>query len=598
MIVLIFTTILTDFVFATDNWSKASSGQSSFKNLGSEFFVEVNLEPIKGGRLVLFNDRLAKILGLAAADKKELINKLKSHFLLTVSDKATPASRTGFATYYCDVAPDHPEFHLKSGDGRVVWIGEITSLPNNENISPLDVTLKGVGRTPIAIDIINGPDGKPHPQALQYGDGLQTMSEAVRSFIASEAMVGNEIRTTVDLAVFELPFLKRNPVTGKKEKAALTVRIGPQVRIAHLEYHKKGSPEHKKLLDYVIRRTLRLSSNQELGDKEALDYLYATALRFAQVAAKYRDAHFFHGSLTSSNISTDGFAFDFGTLMAMDVFQPEIKSDAAHKAKAKDQWRNIFGRVGQLVGHVQAAGYLKEPLDSRISDSFSTKGSLLKTEIANFFVSHMDGQFTIATLKRLGLTGYQLDDLIKRGVLPSVAGFMDQVEQLQEYLSPHLGNYMGRQIYPTAFDIRKILRSSLAIALLPQEKQEAEWRKVFLIKRSWSTFKDKDLRLSHMRNYINELAILASNLQDYGVDLRAAADRALEIGAEPRKEGFFPDDSQLIRFIQTGNNSYLNRIFNKGATYEEYTSMALNLSDSLIAHPSSRNSPCEEALGK
>lgn len=577
-------TFMTEFVSAKDVWSQASSGQSSFRDLGPEFSVTVPLEPVKG-RLVLFNDRLAHLLGLTAKSKRELLKKIEESFLLKISDKAIPSKRTGISTYYSDVTPEHSEFNKRSGDGRVVWIGEITLDDEGQSLNGLDVTLKGVGRTQLAIDIIKGPDGQPHPMALQYGDGLQTMTEAVRSFIASEAMVGNKIRSTVDLAVFELPFLKRNPATGKMEKAALTVRVGSQVRIANIEYFKKGSPEHKKIVDFVIRRGLKLEQNKPISDKEAWDYLFITAFKFAEVAAKYRDSQFFHGSLTNSNVSTEGFAFDFGTLLAMDVFQPEISSDAAHHAKAKDQWKTFYSKVKTLLTHVNGAGYLNDQPD-------------LSGELANFFVSHYDGQNLILTLKRLGLSELQLSELIKKGVMPSVSRFMDIVEEIQGKLSPYKSNYVGRKIYPVAFDIRKILKGSFAIALLPHEKQMKEWHKLFLIDKSWSVQNDKDLRMSDMREYINELSNLADLLQENGVNLQEAAERAAKIGVQRKDEGFFPDYSKLLKQIQTDKVSVITQFLRSDLNYEFYSAEANKLSDSLVDFSARNTTTCENELNK
>lgn len=551
---------------SSDPWGQASSGKGSFYDLGPDFSVIVPLAPAKGARLVLFNKNFAEFLGLNVTDQNELVEKLKEAFALMVS-KERESGRTGFSTYYSDSNPESENYNVKDGDGRVVWVGEIL-IKNQNDFSIFDVVLKGAGPTPLALELKKDKNGRINPLALQYGDGLQTMSEAIRSFVASEALLGNDIESTVDLAVFELPLLKRNPLSGKMEKAALTVRVGQQVRLAHLNYHKKGTPQHRKLVEFVIRRGLHLEQSSEVDMEMASQFLNKFIPRVAEMAARYQDAGFFHGSLTDSNMGISGFPFDFGTFVAMDIFQPEFGSDALKDFYAKDQWKFFARKIIKMMSHIGGAGLLQR------------QGNSAQEAFFRFLDFYTTFRMVLA-LKRLGLEEV---DIMKNfeALKEQVVDFWEALESLESELSVKKVNFFGRLIHPAKYDTNRILKGSFEAALSKNEDQDQAWHKLFNMEHNWAVPSEINLRSEKIKNYISAVSHLAAKLIALGFDIKVLAKRASEVGRPGAIGGLFPNYSKLLSEIQGQSFFEIFKRPKDVKDYERFSEAALDLSRQLI----------------
>ena len=145
---------------------------NSYLNLPNFFYSKININPVYSPKLVIFNDSLAKELGLnvEALKTKEGIKTLAGNRVLEEGAfiaQAYSGHQFGYFTML--------------GDGRALLIGEQIT-PNGQRF---DIQLKGSGRTPYS----------------RGGDGRAVLGPMIREYIISEAMYGLNIPTTRSLAV-------------------------------------------------------------------------------------------------------------------------------------------------------------------------------------------------------------------------------------------------------------------------------------------------------------------------------------------------------------------------------------------------------------
>ncbi len=552
-----------------DPLTQVSTGKHSFRDLGDNYSVEVPLEHIKGARLVLLDEELAAFIGFNADNRKELEQRIHKTFALRTSTNAR-ARQVGFATRYRDGAiPNAPlSMPYPDGDGRVVWLGSFTHKFENGHEAELDVTLKGAGRTPLARPVPFDPKYQMLVDWRQYGDGLQTMSEAVRSFIATQALSANNCSTLADLAVFELPSLKLDPLTKRWERAALTVRIGIQFRPAHLACFARRPIEIRPLVDYLIRKNLNISDTTKITADHLETYLSEFARSLGTHAADLDDLHFIHGSLTKSNLTLTGHIMDYGTLLTPDVAHAEYKDSRGQQ--------NFGVQVYQLRLNLL---YLLRSLE--VSGYGWVKS--LEADLVNKFDRSYLAETLMKRAKRLG-TGVFYDSPSDKNYW---ARFYEVTEKIAAAKSPRRTNYYGQDIYPSAFDLNAILKGSLKIFKLPADQQPAAWIKLFIPTQSWSTTKAEDLAVgSEFHAIVSEyIAVISAFADEYvktGISLDQAITNAAAIGRPTKSEALFPDYSNVLREVR---NTWSNPARN--------TALALKVAASLVEYRS-----CDQALAK
>ena len=156
---------------------------NSYARLPKSFFTLVNPTPVRSPKLIIFNDSLAKYLGL---NGKKLQGK---EGVDVFAGNVIPEGATPLAQAYAG----HQFGHFTMlGDGRAVLLGEQIN-PQGERI---DIQLKGSGRTPYS----------------RGGDGRAALGPMLREYIISEAMHALGIPTTRSLAVVSTgePVITRN----------------------------------------------------------------------------------------------------------------------------------------------------------------------------------------------------------------------------------------------------------------------------------------------------------------------------------------------------------------------------------------------------
>ncbi len=408
-------------VFATD-WSEIANSQHSLKNLGSEFYIDVPLAPVEGARLVLFNKDAAKRLGLEIPEDPAALEKMiLKNFALFVN-KEHPTTHM-MATYYLDSGKKEPGGAL--GDGRAVWTGESRS--GNFGV---DFVLKGIGPTPLAWE--NHSDSG-------HKDGLQSMTEAIHSFIHSEANFRNGLDSTVDLAVIEIPQQKLNKYTGKMENATITLRAGDQLRVAHLSYHADNPENFKKIFNYAMKREFGIND-------DIREFMKKFTVNLAEESARYFDLHAVHGSPTHGNRTLRGATIDMGTFRYLDANHQQY-SYLFKRLKYKNQTDHFKMSLDKILYLSETAQLISRKTSKEISSSSE-----------KIFQETYENTLKDIWLGRLGLTEVQM-----QGLSPQLKDEFYKAT-LALYQDEAISNteLSGQKVTRTAFfDVRSIFQNVL-----------------------------------------------------------------------------------------------------------------------------------------
>jgi hypothetical protein len=462
-----------------------------------------------------------------------------------------------FATYYRDHSPEKlKRFGNPRGDGRNAWAGELKLELENGKILYIDVSVKGVP-TPLARKALLDTQGNILNR--QYSDGLQSMEEAVHSFLSSNALNNNGLNAVQDLAVIELPIEKVNPVTGLREKAAITVRVGNQTRTGHLWNFAEAKANFRKIFDYATRRALGLPLDAPLPRERSARYLRSFAKNLARQAALYADMDFAHGSLTAGNQTTNGLPADFGTFTSFDAFHGEYVY-LYDQLELRNQTDDFSNYIRNLLGYMQAAGYPPVMRQDKLIDEFR-----------NTFRR----ETTAYRLQRLGLSedeiGKMPDELTNRFVAAS--------EALRAAIGKELRETYAGKIHPAAFSLREILKGALRVVQLPEAEQRKAWEQLLLPKATWSTLTAGDLfegktYAPKVENFLAAVKAVHGELIRQNADIHSTLLRAAKFGGNVRPEANFPAVDALMAAVT-----------NPEADFRDTSRMAESIISALTDHP-------------
>lgn len=273
------------------NYSQDWQLENSYTNLPEQFFTKINPVPVSAPKLLLFNNELAKSLGIDLDfDDKEMLANL-------FSGNALPKNANPIAQAYAG----HQFGHFSMlGDGRAHLIGEKISSDGER----YDIQFKGSGKTPYS----------------RGGDGRAAVGPMLREYLISEAMHALKIPTTRSLAVVSTgeSIMRSSLLDG----AILTRVASSHIRIGTFEYANRmlGYDQLKKLADYAIERHY-----PEIIDHENtyLDFLNAVIEKQAKLVASWMHIGFIHGVMNTDNMSISGETIDYGPCAFMDIFSME-----------------------------------------------------------------------------------------------------------------------------------------------------------------------------------------------------------------------------------------------------------------------------------
>ena len=265
--------------------------------LPSKFYSRIEISSVKKPELIIFNERLAKELGL---DENE-IEVMKKEGSMIFSGNRLMKNSIPIAQAY---AGHQFGYFTMLGDGRTVLLGEQRGTDGHV----YDIQLKGSGRTPYS----------------RRGDGKAVLGPMLREYIISEAMSCLGIPTTRSLAVVKTG----EPVYRETEKAGavLTRTARSHIRVGTFEYASAfGSYEDlRKLTDYTIERHFPYMIDAERDTGKRYMMLIKKVINLqAGLIAKWNLAGFIHGVMNTDNMSISGETIDYGPCAFMDTYHPD-----------------------------------------------------------------------------------------------------------------------------------------------------------------------------------------------------------------------------------------------------------------------------------
>ena len=263
---------------------------NSYARLPAMFHAILDPLPVRDPKLVIFNEALAKSLGL---NPDVLRGETGA---LVFSGNRLPKGAEPLAQAY---AGHQFGYFTMLGDGRAILLGEQVT-PKGERY---DIQYKGSGRTPFS----------------RRGDGRAALGPMLREYIISEALHALGIPTTRSLAVVTTgePVFRETALQG----AILTRTAASHIRVGTFEYAAaKGTPgDIRALADYTIHR--HFPDLTEEGNPY-LALLRAVMDRQASLIARWMLIGFIHGVMNTDNMTLSGEAIDYGPCAFMDAYDP------------------------------------------------------------------------------------------------------------------------------------------------------------------------------------------------------------------------------------------------------------------------------------
>ena len=336
---------------------------NSYNGLPQEFFERINPVPVQDPQLIIFNDNLAKTLGI---DESKTRKQLAELFSGNVIPKGSSPIALAYAGH------QFGQFVSQLGDGRAVLLGEI-STPEQKHY---DIQLKGSGQTKFS----------------RQGDGRAPLGPVIREYIVSEAMHALGIPSTRSLAAV---------TTGEKVYRETALPGGILTRIAE-SHIRVGTFEYfaaqnkienlKTLAEYTIKRhfpSLKDSTNCYLS------LLEQVCDRQIELIAKWMGIGFIHGVMNTDNTSIVGETIDYGPCAFMDSYNPStvFSSIDAHG-------RYAFGNQPSIA-HWNMACFANclAPLIDQDSDKAEEQAQ----EVINQFPNKMKVALMTVMCKKIGL---------------------------------------------------------------------------------------------------------------------------------------------------------------------------------------------------
>ncbi len=246
--------------------------------------------PVKNPKLIIFNESLAKELGIHFSKNENELAKL-------FSGNELPSGSEPLAQAYCGHQFGH---FVMLGDGRAIVLGEHIT-PGKKRF---DIQFKGSGKTPYS----------------RMGDGRAALGPMLREYLISEAMHALHIPTTRSLAVVTTgeEILRETKLKG----AILTRVAASHIRIGTFQYvaAKKDVKMLSTLVDYTIQRhfpdLLKVTNRSIALLKRVTDLQVKLICDWMRVS-------FIHGVMNTDNVSIAGETIDFGPCAFMDQYDPK-----------------------------------------------------------------------------------------------------------------------------------------------------------------------------------------------------------------------------------------------------------------------------------
>ena len=281
---------------------------NSYRDLGESFSQNILPDPVAQPSLLLWNEPLAKALGItfdSTDDKENDADLLAQYFSgnrLMEGSKPIAQAYSGH---------QFGQFNPQLGDGRAHLLGDIADAQGQR----WDIQLKGSGVS----------------QFSRQGDGRCALGPALREYIMSEAMFALGVPTTRCLAVVTTgqSVYRDRPFAG-----AIVTRVATShIRVGTFQYFaaRGDTGSLKKLTNYSIKRhfpELAVESsvgpdNDEISSQQVLNFFSAVLSKQIPLVLSWLRVGFIHGVMNTDNTAISGETIDYGPCAMMNAYHGE-----------------------------------------------------------------------------------------------------------------------------------------------------------------------------------------------------------------------------------------------------------------------------------
>jgi uncharacterized protein YdiU (UPF0061 family) len=346
---------------------------NSYSKLSSRLFSHILPTPVIEPKIVLFNDKLLKEIGveLDFSDKNVVAQYFSGNEILPGTNPLAQAYA------------GHQFGHFnKLGDGRAILLGEHITPKNNR----IDIQLKGAGPTSYS----------------RNGDGRATLRAMLREYLMSEAMHGLGIPSSRSLAVVS---------SGEKvfreqvhEGAILTRLAASHIRVGTFEYIRNflTQEELQDFSKYVIDRHY---PELESVENPALELLRVVMNRQIDLVVDWMRVGFIHGVLNTDNVSIAGETFDYGPCAFMNAYSPDTVFSSIDT-----NGRYAFGNQAEIT-HWNMVRFAESLLPLIHEDT--AQAIELAKNVLNTYPTLFDQKWSSMMGQKLGFEDLPLNDALK-----------------------------------------------------------------------------------------------------------------------------------------------------------------------------------------
>ncbi|SUA58698.1 protein adenylyltransferase SelO [Oligella urethralis] len=277
---------------------KSLKVSNSFAELSPEFYTRLKMQGLQHEvQLVHVNPWVASRLGI-----DETIWQSQEFLEVMSGQRDLPGGVTLAAVY------SGHQFGVwagQLGDGRAHLLGALACASGG---TPLEIQLKGAGLTPYS----------------RMGDGRAVLRSSIREYLASAAMDGLNIPTTLALSItHSQDRVRREGI----ETAAIVSRVAPSfIRFGSFQhwYANQRPDLLQELLDYVCAHFFvdELQASYANPKDKILDFLDLVTQKTAHLMAHWQSVGFVHGVMNTDNMSILGLTIDYGPYGFMENFYP------------------------------------------------------------------------------------------------------------------------------------------------------------------------------------------------------------------------------------------------------------------------------------
>ena len=354
------------------------SGSTKQRQTPKAVFATTEIAGFPNAELILFNEKLAKEIGLGNIENQTDLNFLNASEL--------PEKLCTYATAYA--GHQFGNWAGQLGDGRAIFAGEIT----NSEGKKTELQWKGAGATPYS----------------RHADGRAVLRSSVREYLMSEAMYHLGVPTTRSLSLsFSGEQVMRDIMydgNAQYEKGAVMMRTAESfLRFGHFQLlAAQGETETlKQLADFTIENYYP-EINPDSPEKY-IEFFKQISERTADMVVEWYRVGFVHGVMNTDNMSALGLTIDYGPFSFLDEYSlnftpnttdlPGRRYAFGNQAKVA-QW-NLWQLASALFPLINDAPVLEKTLDDFSADFWSKHDTMMASKFGfNSIIESDDAFFT------------------------------------------------------------------------------------------------------------------------------------------------------------------------------------------------------------